>query len=317
MPRLPGVALREVEARGVRRQPAVGAARPEVELGAEAVQRAAGRRDPARIRVAGVEDGLLGVGAERARDQQRDPVGARGALHAVERARDVRPHALALALGERPVVAAARAGELARRRELRLGLRGRSAPSAARRPCGPRRRRGRVTRTRTGANEAPSGNATRTPRAPFARATRSAAARPSARYSALPTCRAPGRARSAKTGSNSRAYASCIARAPASAPRSAARCAPRLPPTARARRARAPARRARARPARRPRAATPARPPSDRAPCGHHRAALCRLGRERDGSCRHLQPAPARERGGAGAGRGERAADGERNGRFR
>ena len=61
-----------------------------------------------------------------------------------------------------------------------------------------------VTRTRTGANDDPSGNATRTPPAPFARATRSAAALPSARYAALPRCSAPGRARSAKTGSNSR-----------------------------------------------------------------------------------------------------------------
>jgi hypothetical protein len=43
-----------------------------------------------------------------------------------------------------------------------------------------------VTRTRTGANEPASGNATATPRAPLARATRSPAARPSARYSALP-----------------------------------------------------------------------------------------------------------------------------------
>ena len=42
-----------------------------------------------------------------------------------------------------------------------------------------------VTRTRTGAKDEPSGKATRTPRAPFARATRSAAARPSVRYSAL------------------------------------------------------------------------------------------------------------------------------------
>ena len=48
-------------------------------------------------------------------------VRARGALHAVEGAGDVRPHALALAGRERAGVAAARAGELGGRRELRLG----------------------------------------------------------------------------------------------------------------------------------------------------------------------------------------------------
>ena len=107
----------------MRRQPAVGARRPQVELGAEAVQRAPGRRDPARIGMAGVEDRLLGVRAEAADDEERDAVGARGALHAIEGARDVGAHALALALRERAVVAASRVGRLPRRRELRLGAR--------------------------------------------------------------------------------------------------------------------------------------------------------------------------------------------------
>ena len=132
----------------------------------------------------GEQDGLLGVGAEGAGDDEADAVGARGALHAVEGARDVRPHALALAGRERAGVAAAGAGELGGRRELGLG--GRLDPAVRRAsPVRTSKRSRTVTRTRTGAKDAPSGNATRTPRAPLARATRSAAARPSARYSAL------------------------------------------------------------------------------------------------------------------------------------
>src|SRR3954466_12495068 len=45
------VVLDEVKTPGIARQPAVGAVRPEVELGAEAMQRLARRRDPLRIRM--------------------------------------------------------------------------------------------------------------------------------------------------------------------------------------------------------------------------------------------------------------------------
>ena len=55
-----------------------------------------------------VELGLLGVGAVAGRDDQPHAVGARGGLHAVERARHVRAHRLALPVGKRPGVAAAR-----------------------------------------------------------------------------------------------------------------------------------------------------------------------------------------------------------------
>ena len=74
VPRLPGVALHEVEAARVRGQPGVRRRRAEVELGRVAVQRLAGRRDPLRIGMAGEQDRLLGVGAEAAGDHQRDAV---------------------------------------------------------------------------------------------------------------------------------------------------------------------------------------------------------------------------------------------------
>ena len=73
-----------------------------------------GGRDPARVGVPGEEDRLLGVRAEAADDQQRDAVGAGGALHAVEGAGDVGPHPLPLALGQRAVVATARGHQVAR-----------------------------------------------------------------------------------------------------------------------------------------------------------------------------------------------------------
>ena len=146
--------------------------------------------------MAGEEDRLLGVRAEAADDEERDAVGARGALHAIEGARDVGAHALALALRERAVVAAARVGRLPGRRELRLGARLIGADRRAS-PVRTSKRSRTVTRTRVGANESASGNATRASRAPFASATRSAAARPSARYAAFARWRGPGRARSA------------------------------------------------------------------------------------------------------------------------
>ncbi len=107
MPRLPAVALREAEARGVRRQPAVGGGGTEVELGPAAVQRCAGRRDPTRVGMLVPEGLLLGVGAERRVDDQGDAVSGRGRGHPVERRGHVGAHRLALAVGQRPRVAAA------------------------------------------------------------------------------------------------------------------------------------------------------------------------------------------------------------------
>ena len=122
MPRLPVVALDEVEPRRVRREPCVRAGRPEIELGRVAMQRRPGRRDPLRIGMGGEQRGLLGVGAERAGDQERDAVLACRALETIERLRDVRTHRLALAVGERAVIAAALGvGVDARGRQLRLG----------------------------------------------------------------------------------------------------------------------------------------------------------------------------------------------------
>ncbi len=72
VPGLPGVALDEAEPPGVRRQPPVGGGRAEVELGRTAMQRGAGRRDPARVRVLGEETRLLGVGAIGRGDHQGD-----------------------------------------------------------------------------------------------------------------------------------------------------------------------------------------------------------------------------------------------------
>ena len=108
VPRLPGVAHREVEAWRVRAQPAVGRLRPEVELRAEPVQRLAGARDPLRVRAAGPQDRLIGVGAIAAHDDQVDAVRASCGGEAVERRRDVRAHRDALPARERAAVARAR-----------------------------------------------------------------------------------------------------------------------------------------------------------------------------------------------------------------
>src|SRR3954453_22743588 len=99
MPRLPGVTLDEAEAARVARQPAVSAARAEVELGGQAVQRLARRRDPARVRVRSEQARLLGIAAKAADNDQVDAGRGGGALHAVDRLRDVGPHRLALAVG--------------------------------------------------------------------------------------------------------------------------------------------------------------------------------------------------------------------------
>ena len=128
VPGFPGVALDEVKALRVRRQPPVGGGRAEVELGGEAVQRPARRRHPLRIRVAGEQHGLLGVRAKAADDDERDAVAARGGLHAIERGRDIRSHRLALAVRERPAVLAG-----AGRPERDVGRRRRARPRRARR----------------------------------------------------------------------------------------------------------------------------------------------------------------------------------------
>src|SRR6266536_6661517 len=103
MPWFPGVALDEVEALGVRREPAVGGRRPEVELGAETVKALAGARDPAGIGVRREQARLLGIRAVRARDRQLESrLATRGGGKAVERHRHAGAHALALAVRERP-----------------------------------------------------------------------------------------------------------------------------------------------------------------------------------------------------------------------
>ncbi len=95
------------------------------------VQRLARRRDPLRVGVALVQLRLLGVGAVARGDDQPHAVRARRGLHAVERARDVGPHRLALAVGERARVAGA--GRLERQRV--AGGR-RRAPRSRSRPTG-------------------------------------------------------------------------------------------------------------------------------------------------------------------------------------
>ena len=90
MPRLPAVALHEMKARGVAREPAVGASRAEIELGAEAVQRLTGRRDSLRVGVTREQLGLLGVGPKAAVDDQVDAVRRRRGRHSVKRQRNVR-----------------------------------------------------------------------------------------------------------------------------------------------------------------------------------------------------------------------------------
>jgi hypothetical protein len=73
--------------------------------------------------VTGEQDRLLCVGPEAADDEQGDAVRARGPLHPVERARDVRAHPFTLPLGQRAVVAAAGRRQRSRRREHRLRAR--------------------------------------------------------------------------------------------------------------------------------------------------------------------------------------------------
>ena len=68
-PGLSRLALDEVVARRVGGEPPVRRGRPEVELGAIAVQRLAQARDPLGVRMAGEQHGLLGVRPKAARDQ--------------------------------------------------------------------------------------------------------------------------------------------------------------------------------------------------------------------------------------------------------
>ena len=159
VPRLPAVPLHEAEPRRVRGEPGVCLARAEIELGGVAVEALAGRRHPLRVRVRGEQARLLGIRAEAARDAEEDaglPAG-RG-RHPVERQRHVRPHRLALAVGERAVVSTA-AGDRRQAagpeawRQLRRGL-GSHRDALARdprrsvTPASPRT----LTLTRVGAN---------------------------------------------------------------------------------------------------------------------------------------------------------------------
>src|SRR5919112_761349 len=108
VPALPAVALNEAEPRGVRREPGVRVARAEIELRGVAMKTLARRRNPPRVRMGGEQSRLLGIRAEAARDAEKDAslTTSRGS-HPVERQRHVRPHRLALAVGERAVIPAA------------------------------------------------------------------------------------------------------------------------------------------------------------------------------------------------------------------
>jgi hypothetical protein len=125
------------------------------------------------------------------------------------------PHGLALAVRQRPAVAAT-GPELgqprvrALQRQLGLSNRGdrRRAPLA---PSPASKRSRTVTRSRTGAIDPASGNPTSASRASFAAAVRAAAERPSSRNAALLRCRGLT-APSITGGSNSRKYAPCMAR---------------------------------------------------------------------------------------------------------
>ena len=189
-----------------------------------------GRGDPLRIRMALVQLRLLGVGAVAGRDDQATPSARAAAVHAVEGARDVRPHRLALPVGERTGVAAARRLERSafaeRRDDLRHGDRldgHRIAPHAA--PC----RAPPPSRATARARRRPE-----TSRRPAAGVRRSRGrSRPPRRAPAPGTAallRWYGFGRpSIVAGSNRRSRSSFIDRAADSAARSAARCARPLP----------------------------------------------------------------------------------------
>ena len=117
--------------------------------------------------------GLLGVGAKAAHDDQRDAVARAPRRHAVERQRDVRPHRLALAERQRPVVLARpvanASAAAARARASASATHRRAAPTAADLDDAGSRT---VTRMRDGANASPSGKVTSTRRAPLSRARR-------------------------------------------------------------------------------------------------------------------------------------------------
>ena len=155
----------------------------------------AGRSDPFRVRMGGEQPRLLGIGAKAARDgEEQAGLTARCRRHAVERERDVRPHRLALPVGERAVVSAAarlrgkrptgRRDELGGRPGANRDRHAPCAPGAARRPSATRT----SPRTRTVTLVAPKAlppkltSSART-RTPFRRPPLTAAAMAAARYS--------------------------------------------------------------------------------------------------------------------------------------
>ena len=128
VPRLPAVALHKAEPGRVRGEPGVCLPWPEVKLGGVTVEALPGRRHPLRVRVRGEQARLLGIGAEAARDAEEDAgLPASRGRHSVEGQRHIRPHRLALAVGERTVIpaSACERGQAARawtRRQLRGGI---------------------------------------------------------------------------------------------------------------------------------------------------------------------------------------------------
>ena len=165
------------------------------------------------------------------------PSAARRRVEPVERTRDVRSHRLALAVGERAVIAAS----LARRRRraggaghLRLGAGfDRHAPAGAPGPVATGSRPRTCTLTRTGAKLPPSGKDTRRAQAARRCARPSSAAARGARQVVAARRGACGFGRPRTTGgSNSRAKSSRIDAAAAIAARSAAPCARDLPSSA-------------------------------------------------------------------------------------
>ena len=161
-------------------------------------------------------------------DQQRDAIRGRRRGESVERLGDVGPHLLALALGERPGVLAARRACRVQGARGELGLGARDRPRCS---LGPRRARQRPRAgPRRGSGSGPSRRrpGRRRPPSPRRCEPRPRAPRPPPARGTRPSTAAPGRR------VNSRGCASSIARAPASAARSADRWASERPPIPRA-----------------------------------------------------------------------------------